>query len=185
MSYLAQLKNRRSGQALTEPTKPPSGGFVSAHGGSFSNHSAIEGVGCIQIDDTPTNRRNTSNEKVVFIEGEWAATNARDSVKEATTAVSELTKTPSVGFVTSDSDSDSESVRRKEDEAWTWLIRFLQYDTVPVPYVQAAAKDAGLSWLMVRRVAAKRVIEQPVPQNKTAYWKLPKPPQWEPTDRIE
>ena len=184
MNYLDQLKNRRSGPALTEPTKLPSGGFVSAHGGAFSNHSAIEGVGCIQIGDTPKNSSRSSNEKVTFIEDGWAATNARDSVNEAHMAVSELTKPPSGSFVTSDSDSDSESVRRKEDEAWTWLRRFLQYDTVPVPSVQAAAKSAGLSWLMVRRVAAKRVIEQPVPQNKTEYWKLPKTPQWKPTVRI-
>lgn len=181
MSYLAELKKRRAGPALTEPTKLPSGGFVSALGGSFSNHSCIEGVGCIQCGDTSINNVS-SNKKVRFIESEGSATDTRVFVNEAHMAVPEVTKPTSVGFVSSD--SDSEAVRRKEDEAWTWLRRFLQYDTVPVPSVKAAAKGAGLSWLIVRGVAAKRVIEQPVPQNKTAYWKLPKPPQWKPTDQI-
>lgn len=183
MSYLAQLKKRRSGPALTEPTKLPSGSFVSAHGGLFLNHSFIEGVGSIQFGDTPINNVS-NNKKVTFIECEGSATDTRVFVNEAHIAVPEVTKPTSVGFVSYDSDSDSEAVRRKEDEAWTWLRLFLQYDTVPVPSVKAAAKGAGLSWLIVRRVAAKHVIEQPVPQNKTAYWKLPKPPQWKPTDQI-
>lgn len=183
MSYLTELKKRRSGPALTEPTKLPSGGFVSALGGSFSNHSYIEGVGCIQCGDTPINNVS-SNKKVRFIESEGSATDTRVFVNEAHMAVPEVTKPTSVGFVSSDSDLDSEAVRRKEDEAWTWLRRFLQYDTVPVPSVKAAAKGAGLAWLEVRRVAAKHIIEQSVPINKTAYWKLPKPLKWKSTDCI-
>lgn len=71
-----------------------------------------------------------------------------------------------------------------EDEALLWLRRFLQYDAVPIESVEMAASAQGLSLLIVKRVASSHVIEIPVKMTWITYWKLPKPPRWQPNDRI-
>ena len=95
--------------------------------------------------------------------------------------VTEPTKHPSGGFVTESTQSRLQAV---EAEALLRLRRFLQYDTVPVDSVEDAARSQGLSWLIVKRVASSHVIEMPVKMSRTTYWKLPKPPRWQPDDRI-
>lgn len=128
MTYLARLKQIKSGPALPELTEHPSGGFGSADTGTF---------------------------------------------------IANFVQAPAP---TGDKPAHLQSV---EDEALAWLRRFLQYDTVPMDSVEAAALSHGLSWLIVKRVASHHVIEQAVRMNKTAYWKLPKPAGWQPDDRIE
>lgn len=113
-------------------------------------------------------------------------------------ALPELTEHPSGGFGsayagTSSADfvqaptppEDKPSrLQSMEDEALTWLRRFLQYDTVPMDSVEAAARSHGLSWLIVKRVALNQVIEIPARMSRSSYWKPPKPIRWQPDDRI-
>lgn len=127
MTYLARLKQSRSGPALPELTEHPSGGFGSADARTFS-------ADFVQAPAPPEDKPSR--------------------------------------------------LQSMEDEALTWLRRFLQYDTVPMDSVEAAARSHGLSWLMVKRVASNHVIEIPARMSRSSYWKLPKPIRWQPDDRI-
>lgn len=127
MTYLARLKQIKSGPALPELPEHPSGGFGSADAGTTSDD-------CVTASAAPA----ASLSRLQTVEG----------------------------------------------EALAWLRRFLQYDTVPIGSVEAAARSEGLSWFIVQRVAAGHVIEMPVKMSRTSYWKLPKPICWQPDDRI-
>lgn len=127
MTYLARLKQIKSGPALPELPEHPSGGFGSADAGTSR-------ADFVQAPAPPEDKPSR--------------------------------------------------LRSMEGEALTWLRRFLQYDTVPMDSVEAAARSHGLSWLMVKRVASNYVIEIPARMSRSSYWKLPKPIRWQPDDRI-
>lgn len=173
MTYLARLKQSRSGPALPELTEHPSGGFGSAHPRSFSKS--------FLHTDTLANQGETvcSYMRLVTFNAPHAHPQKHADVRAC--VVTEPTKPPSGGFVTAGEQSLLQSM---EDEALQWLRRFLQYDTVPIESVETAARLHGLSWLIVKRAASRHVIEMPVKMSRTTYWKLPKPPRWQPDDRI-
>lgn len=188
MTYLARLKQIKSGPALPEMTEPPSGGFGSVHSQTFS--------GTFVHTDTLTNQGETVCGYMSQLVGGGPHVHLSNNTDASAVMVTEPTKHPSGGFVTTIAETFSGSVlepsdvahsllRRKEDEALVWVRRFLQYDTVPIDSVEAAARLNGLSWLIVKRVASHHVIEQAVMMHKAAYWKLPKTLGWQPDDRIE
>jgi hypothetical protein len=127
MTYMARLKQIKSGPALPELTEHPSGGFGSADARTFS-------ADFVQAPAHPEDKPSR--------------------------------------------------LQTMEDEALAWLMRFLQYDTVPMDSVEAAARSHGLSWLIVKRVASGHVIEMPARMSRATYWKLPKPLRWQPDDQI-
>ena len=171
MKYLALLKSiQKNGPvtALTEPTKPSSGGFVSA-----TPH--------------PLNLKNEPGHP--YEAGESAALSPLEGIESASSgpvtpkndpenglslALTEPTKPGFVSFGSTTHPPSQTILQREEAGAWSWLRRFLGWDTVPVASVRAAAEDAGVSWQIVQRCAADRLIVS----RCDGYWKLPKPPGW-------
>lgn len=173
MTYLARLKQSRSGPALPELTEHPSGGFGSAHSRTFS--------GTFVHTDTLANQSETVCSYMRLVTCNAPDAHPQKLADVRACVVTEPTKPHSGGFVTAGKQSLLQSM---EYEALQWLRRFLQYDTVPIESVESAARLQGPSWLIVKRVASRHVIEMPVKMSTTTYWKLPKPPRWQPDDRV-
>ena len=171
MKYLAllkQLQKNGPGTALTEPPKPSSVGFVSSHPHPFSRenepeqpHHINDGAHLPTIESAET-----------ASESQKATENVPE--KGPHLALTEPTKPGFVSFDSATPPLSEKILQREEAGAWSWLRRFLGWDTVPAASIRAAAEDAGVSWQIVQRCAADRVIVS----RCGSYWKMSKPPGW-------
>lgn len=171
MKYLALLKSIQKnelGTALTEPTKPSSGGFVSA-----TPHP-------LNLKNEPEHPSETGESAalslLVGIERACPGpvTPKNEPENGPPLALTEPTKPGFVSFGSITPPPPQTILQREEAGAWSWLRRLLGWDTLPVAGIREAAEDAGVSWQIVQRCAADRVIVS----HCGGYWKRPKPPQW-------